>query len=63
MDLRSNYRDFPLLINLPGTWDGSQFANESDYIYQLSALEIQEVKDALYHFKCMIQNDYGVGSC
>ena len=63
MDLQTNFRDFPLSINLPGTWDGSQFANEAAYIYRLSALEIREVNDALCHFKGTIYNDHRVGSC
>ena len=63
MDLQTNFQDFPLSINLPGTWDGSQFANEAAYIYWLSALEIQEVNDALCHYKGMIYNDHRVGSC
>nr|CEG05038.1 unnamed protein product [Fusarium clavum] len=53
MDLRTSLGDFPLSINLPGTWNGSQFANESEYIYRLSALEIQEIKDALCYFKAI----------
>ncbi|CAG7566235.1 unnamed protein product [Fusarium equiseti] len=51
MDLRTSLGDFPLSINLPGTWNGSRFANESEYIYRLSAREIQETKDALCYFK------------
>ncbi|RFN46997.1 hypothetical protein FIE12Z_8723 [Fusarium flagelliforme] len=53
MDVRTNLGDFPLSINLPGTWEGRQLSNESEYVYRLSALEIQEVKDALYHFKAL----------
>lgn len=63
MDLQTNLRDFPLSINLPGTWEGSQFANEAAYIYCLSTLEIQEVNDALCHFKGMIYNGHRVCSC
>ncbi|KAJ4113927.1 hypothetical protein NW768_011457 [Fusarium equiseti] len=53
MDQKTDLGDFPPSINLPGTWDGRQFANEYEYIYHLSALEIQEVKDALCHFKAL----------
>jgi hypothetical protein len=54
MNPKPNFGRFPYSINLPGTWDGHQFANEDDFVHHLDDLEIQEVKDALIKFKGMI---------
>lgn len=53
MNPTTNFERFPSSINLPGTWDGHQFANEAQFVHHLDDFEIQEVKDALFHFKAL----------
>jgi hypothetical protein len=60
MNSKNESRGFPHSINLPGAWDGNQFANENDYIYHLSSSEIQELRDALSHFKGSVSNEIAV---
>ncbi|KAF6518019.1 hypothetical protein HZS61_002097 [Fusarium oxysporum f. sp. conglutinans] len=44
-------RSFPQLIDLPGAWHGNQFSDESEYVYNLSSHEVEEIENALCHFK------------
>ena len=40
----------PQSIDLPGAWLGCQFPDDAEYIYQLSDIEVEEVKNALLQF-------------
>ncbi|PCD26975.1 hypothetical protein AU210_013393 [Fusarium oxysporum f. sp. radicis-cucumerinum] len=40
-------RSFPQLIDLPGAWHGNQFSDESEYVYNLSSQEVEEIENAL----------------
>lgn len=51
MELCYGTRSFPQSIDLPGAWQGNQFSDESEYVYHLSSSEIDEVENALSHFK------------
>lgn len=44
-------QEFASLPDHPGAWNGRQYSDESNYIYQLSSLELQELSDALLKFK------------
>ncbi|KAL5586080.1 hypothetical protein FOBRF1_015950 [Fusarium oxysporum] len=44
-------RSFPQLVDLPGAWHGNQFSHESEYVYNLSSQEVEEIENALCHFK------------
>jgi hypothetical protein len=44
-------RRFPQSIDLPGAWAGCQYFDETEYVYQLSMLEVREIKNALLQFK------------
>ncbi|EGU72953.1 hypothetical protein FOXB_16541 [Fusarium oxysporum f. sp. conglutinans Fo5176] len=46
-------RSFPQLIDLPGAWHGNQFSDESEYVYNLSSHEVEEIENALCHFKAL----------
>jgi len=39
------------LLHSPLSWTGSDFPNESEYVYELSQNEILEVTSALRHFQ------------
>ncbi|KAH6949184.1 hypothetical protein DER45DRAFT_531381 [Fusarium avenaceum] len=45
--------EFASLPDHPGAWNGRQYSDESNYIYQLSSLELQELSDALLKFKAL----------
>jgi len=44
-------RSFPQLIDLPSAWHRNQFSDESEYVYNLSSHEVEEIENALCHFK------------
>ncbi|KAM0081767.1 hypothetical protein ACKRZS_006035 [Fusarium odoratissimum] len=46
-------RSLPQLIDLPGAWHGNQFSDESEYVYNLSSQEVEEIENALCHFKAL----------
>jgi hypothetical protein len=39
------------LLHSPLSWAGSDFRNESEYVYELSQYEILEITSALRHFQ------------
>ncbi|KAJ0146213.1 hypothetical protein HZ326_11123 [Fusarium oxysporum f. sp. albedinis] len=53
MELCYGTRSFPQLIDLPGAWHGNQFSDESEYVYNLSSQEVEEIENALCHFKAL----------
>ncbi|CZR49812.1 uncharacterized protein FPRO_16020 [Fusarium proliferatum ET1] len=42
---------FPEVLDGPMAWTGSQFMDQSDYIYTLSESDLQETENALWYFK------------
>jgi hypothetical protein len=42
---------FPETIHAPWAWDGPDFQNDQDYIFQLKKQDVAEIEDALKHFK------------
>ncbi|KEY66117.1 hypothetical protein S7711_05290 [Stachybotrys chartarum IBT 7711] len=43
---------FPAHLESALAWTGRQFADQASYVHELSETEIQEIHDALRHFKC-----------
>lgn len=42
---------FPLKVEGPIVWEGKDWTSEDQWVYKLSAAELQEINDALAHFK------------
>jgi hypothetical protein len=42
---------FPKLVEAPWVWDGSDYRNEQDYVFQLEEKDIEEIETAVKHFK------------
>jgi len=43
---------FPQELKSDLVWDGSYIADKYNFVYELNAEELQEIEDALKHFKC-----------
>ena len=44
---------YPTELKSDLVWDGSTIAKEYNFVYELNTEELQEIEDALVHFKCM----------
>ncbi len=44
---------FPSRLGSDLVWNGTDIADRYDWVYQLSADEVEEIETALKHFKCM----------
>lgn len=42
---------FPLKVEGPIVWEGKDWTSEDQWVYKLSAVELQEINEALAHFK------------
>ena len=42
---------FPELLESGLAWTGGQYSQESEYVYRLSGSDIEELHEALHHFK------------
>lgn len=42
---------FPEIVQAPWVWDGGDFENTQEYIFQLERRDIEEIEDALGYFK------------
>lgn len=42
---------FPAKVEGPIVWEGKDWKGEHQWVYRLSASELQEIDDALAHFK------------
>lgn len=49
---------FPEELHSPLVWEGKDFADEKEWTLVLDEAQLQEVRDALAHFKCELI--YGV---
>jgi hypothetical protein len=43
---------FPLKLQSPLVWEGKDWKDENEWVYNLKAEELTEIDDALKHFKC-----------
>jgi hypothetical protein len=43
---------FPYELKSDLVWDGSNIADEYNFVYELNAEELEEIEDALRYFKC-----------
>lgn len=43
---------FPHELKSDLVWDGSSIGNKYNFVYELNAEDLQEIEDALQHFKC-----------
>lgn len=43
---------FPNRLGSDLVWDGTDIARRYDWVYELSAEEVEEIEAALKHFKC-----------
>jgi hypothetical protein len=44
---------FPSQLKSDLVWDGHDIAEKYDWVYQLSGKEVDEIEEALTHFKCL----------
>jgi hypothetical protein len=52
--LRTGVLEWPRLFTSGLTWEPASFCDEQSYTYSIAAPEIQEVENALEHFKCKL---------
>jgi hypothetical protein len=45
-------KGFPQEVNGPIVWEGADWTNEQQWVYNLSGEELKEIQNALDHFKC-----------
>lgn len=45
---------FPSRLESDLVWDGTNIASRFDWVYELNDQEVEEIEEALKHFKCML---------
>lgn len=43
---------FPQELTSPLVWEGKDFTNEKEWTFSLTETQLQEINNALIHFKC-----------
>ncbi len=44
-------KNFPPQVEGPNVWEGNDWTNEEQWVYQLSETQLKEIDEALEHFK------------
>lgn len=48
---------FPGRVDGPIVWEGADWTNEDQWVYNLSTTELEEIDTALAHFKSLLSDD------
>ena len=58
---RSNLPEgFPRRLESPLVWEGKDFKDEKEWVYELTPDQLEEIDDAIKHFRCELCLDHWV---